>query len=110
MNSDFLNGPPQHPGSDSSDPNSGSPWIKYQFAPTKVSEVAIKFGSMRVAKYPIRISVGDKVVFEGTTSANLGYWYRTFEPLQADSLKIEFTGRKGSLRITEIDIYGPVSQ
>ncbi len=89
----------------SSEPNSTSPWIQYTFAPAKVSGVAIRLSAMRNTRYPIRITAADKVVFSGSTEANLGYWHYSFEPVEADSLKVEFTGRRGSLRIAELEIY-----
>jgi beta-galactosidase len=89
----------------STDPNSGSPWIEYTFKSTMVNEVEMKFPSMRNARYPIRITAGETVVFEGSTQPNLGYWHCSFEPVKADSLKVELTGKKGSLRITEMEIY-----
>jgi len=94
----------------SSEPNSASPWIEYTFAPARVNQVAIKFSGMRTTRYPVRITAGDKVVFDGTSEANLGYWYCSFEPVEAGSLKVEHTGRRGSLRITEMEIYGPVEK
>jgi beta-galactosidase len=94
----------------SSEPNSATPWIQYSFAPAKVNEVAIRLSGMRTSRYPIRITAGDKVVFEGTTPPNLGYWHYSFEPVEADSLKVEFTGRRGSLRIAELEIYSGKGQ
>ncbi len=94
----------------SSEPNSTSPWIKYSFAPAKISGVAIRFGGMRTTAYRIRITAGDKVVFDGITEANLGYWHHSFEPVTTDSLKVEYAGRRGSLRITELEIYSGMVQ
>jgi beta-galactosidase len=88
----------------SSDPNSGA-WIRYSFAPTQLNEIEIRFPSMRNAKYPVRITAGETVVFEGTTTPTLGYWHCAFKPTKAESLKVELTTRKGSLKITELEIY-----
>ena len=112
-------------------------WIRYEFAqPAPVSEVTLKLANWRTRSYPIRITVDDKVAFEGETPRSLGYVTLAFPPVTGHSLKIELTGRpkdidafgqiievtgqkdapsedsnrKGTLSIVEIEIYGPVKR
>ena len=112
-------------------------WIRYEFAqPALISEVTLKLANWRTRSYPIRITVDDKVAYEGETPRSLGYVTLAFPPVTGHSLKIELTGRpkdidafgqiievagqkdapaedrnqKGTLSIVEIEIYGPVKR
>ncbi len=111
-------------------------WIRYNFAhPTVIQEVTLKLSGWRNRSYPVRISVGDKVVFTGPTPRSLGYVTLAFPPTAGTSLKIELVGssasgdafgdivevtgkkdvatsvestaEKGTLSIIEAEIYGP---
>ena len=120
-----------------SDGKKANGWIKYEFAqPALVSEVTLKLASWRTRSYPIRITVDEKIAFEGETPRSLGYVTLAFPPVTGHSLKIELTGRpkdidafgqiievtgqkdalaedskeKGTLSIVEIEIYGPVKK
>jgi hypothetical protein len=112
-------------------------WIKYDFdRPATISEVVLKLKGWRTQSYPIRISVDEKVVFEGNSQRSLGYVTFTFAPVVGRSLKIELTGNasnrdafgniveipgtpdaqsaagrggaRETLCIIEVEIYGPV--
>ncbi len=69
-------------------------WIEYQLERhAKVSEIALKLGGWRTSSYPIEITTGDKVIFNGMTSPNLGFYYVEFkEPVEMDKLKIRLIG------------------
>jgi beta-galactosidase len=68
-------------------------WIKYEFErPVDISEVVFKFVSWRTQAYPIRITVGDQVVFVGQTSRSLGYNTIKFKSVSGKSLKVELMG------------------
>jgi beta-galactosidase/beta-glucuronidase len=112
-------------------------WVRYDFErEATVGEVALKLTGWRTQSYPVRILVGDRVVFEGSTPRSLGYVTFAFPPVVGRSLKIELTGSasnrdafgqiieipgtpdpqsaagrggtKGTLSIIEIEIYEPV--
>jgi len=117
-----------------SDGKLASGWIRYELAqPALISEITLKLANWRTRSYPIRITVDDKIVFEGETPRSLGYVTLAFPPVTGHSLKIALTGRpkdidafgqiievtgqkdspaedsnkKGTLSIVEIEIYGP---
>jgi hypothetical protein len=83
-------------------------WLRLNFAPQAVAEVAIRTGNMRTTSYPVTMTVGESQVFDGTIPANLGYWRLPFDTVDADTLRIDSAG--DSLSITEIDIYGPTEE
>jgi beta-galactosidase len=109
-------------------------WIRYEFAePTAVSELTLRLGGWRQRSYPIRVLVDDHEVFTGTTPRSLGYVTLALKPASGKTLTIqllgepsdrddfaitEITGKKltdadakplkGSLRIHEVEIYGPL--
>lgn len=68
-------------------------WIRYKFdKPEAVSEVTMKLNGWRTKKYPIKIRVGDQVVFSGTTQQSLGYITLPFKPTTGSSLTVELAG------------------
>jgi beta-galactosidase len=120
----------------SNDGSRATAWIRYDFArPTAVKEVTLKLSNWRNRSYPIRILVGDKVVFTGQTPRSLGYVTLTFPVTTGPNLKIELTANaksgdafgnivevtgkkdipkasaktaeKGTLSIIEAEIYDP---
>ena len=122
-----------------SDGNAETAWIKYDFAQSEnVNQVVLKLVGWRTQSYPIRISVGDKVVFTGNTPRSLGYVTINFPPTPGKSLKIELTGNadnrdafgniveipgtpdaqsaagkgggKSTLGIVEAEIYAPIGK
>ncbi|HEX8148251.1 MAG TPA: DUF4982 domain-containing protein [Pyrinomonadaceae bacterium] len=113
-------------------------WVRYDFGrQATVSEVVMKLRGWRTLSYPVRVLVGDRVVFEGNTPRSLGYVTLTFPPAAGRSLKIELKGSpsnrdafgqiieipgtpdpnssagrgdaKGTLAIIEIEVYEPVA-
>ena len=113
-------------------------WVRYDFErEAAVGQVTLKLKGWRTQSYPVRILVGDRVVFEGSTPRSLGYVTLAFPPAVGRSLKIELTGSasnrdafgqiievpgtpdpkssadkggaRGTLSIIEIEIYEPVA-
>jgi hypothetical protein len=113
-------------------------WLRYDFdREATVGEVTLKLKGWRTQSYPLRILVGDRVVFEGNTPRSLGYVTISFPPVVGRSIKVELTGSasdrdafgqiievpgtpdpkssadrggaKGTLSIIEIEIYEPVA-
>jgi beta-galactosidase len=121
-----------------SDGKQANGWVRYDFGrEATVGEVTLKLKGWRTQSYPVRILVGDRVVFEGSTPRSLGYVTFAFPPVTGRSLKVELTGSasnrdafgqiieipgtpdpkssaggggsKGTLSIIEIEIYEPVA-
>ncbi|MEO6523407.1 MAG: sugar-binding domain-containing protein [Mucilaginibacter sp.] len=68
-------------------------WIKYTFdKPETVSEITMKLNGWRTKKYPIKIKVGDEVVFSGTTKQSLGYVTIPFKATKGSTLTVELAG------------------
>ncbi|KAL3438115.1 beta-galactosidase [Aspergillus tetrazonus] len=56
-----------------SDSDQNTAWIEYSWEePPNVSQLVMKLRSFRTERYPIKVSVGDTIVFEGTTPTSLG--------------------------------------
>ena len=84
-------------------------WIRYELAQSaNIHQVVLKLSGARTKTYPIRISVDGKSVFAGSSPRNLGYATFTFQPTKGKAVKIELTGKKGTLAIVEADLYSPV--
>jgi hypothetical protein len=68
-------------------------WVRYDFErEAAVGEVTLKLKGWRTQSYPVRILVGDRVVFEGSTPRSLGYVTLAFPPVTGRSLRVELTG------------------
>jgi hypothetical protein len=68
-------------------------WIRYELGSNvTVHEVVLKVVGHRTKRYPITISVDDKVVYAGVTAGNLGYLTMTFQPTRGRSVKIASKG------------------
>lgn len=68
-------------------------WIKYTFADEQtVNEVVMKLNGWRTKKYPIKISIGNQVVYSGTTPQSLGYVTVPFKAAKGNTLTIELAG------------------
>lgn len=110
-------------------------WIEYLLErEAEISEICLKLTGWRSRSYPIRITVGDHVVYNDTTKRSLGYINIPFNPVKGDKVRIELIGagieedafdhiieitgqkeldlyrepegnRKGQLRIIEAEIY-----
>jgi hypothetical protein len=61
--------------------------------------------------YPLRITVGSSVVFNGTTTANSGYWETTFAPVSGPTVTVTMTAPNSDggawLSIWEAQLYSP---
>jgi hypothetical protein len=91
----------------SSDGKNGTGWIKYELTkPESMDQICLKLVGWRTQSYPIRITVGDKVVYTGDTPRSFGYVTISFAPSIGKTLKIELTGnatnRDGFGNIVEI--------
>jgi hypothetical protein len=120
----------------SSDGKLANGWVRYDFGrEATVGEVVLKLTGWRTQSYPVRILVGDRVVFEGSTPRSLGYVTFSFPPAAGRSLRVELTGgasnrdafgniieipgtpdpqssagkggAKGTLSIIELEVYEP---
>ncbi|WP_114780759.1 glycoside hydrolase family 2 protein [Botryobacter ruber] len=106
-------------------------WIVYELErPATVSEVTMKMNNWRNRSYPIVIELDGKEVFRGNTERSLGYFTAKFAPKTGRKLSIRLTGAnidgdafgfveitgvkepagesttaKGTLGITEIEVY-----
>ena len=68
-------------------------WIRYTFdKPETVNEITMKLNGWRTKKYPIKVRVGNEVVYTGTTPQSLGYITIPFKPTLGSSLTIELAG------------------
>jgi beta-galactosidase len=77
----------------SSDGAAENAWIEYDFAqPEAVSHLSMRLTGWRLRSYPIRVTLDDKVVFEGTTPKSLGYVDLDLTPATGSKLRITLTG------------------
>jgi len=68
----------------------GTAWIKYTLKKeATVSEVNLKLNNFRTRSYPLRITVDNKVVFEGNTEKSLGYYKAVCKPTKGKSVTIQ---------------------
>jgi hypothetical protein len=76
-----------------------------------INQVVIKLAGWRSKKYPIRISVNNKKVFEGLTPLNLGYATLNFAPTKGKKVQIELIeSAKETEGINLVEITGKVDQ
>jgi hypothetical protein len=68
-------------------------WIEYTFAHSaQPDEVSLKLNGFRQRRYPIRITLDGKTVYEGTTPVSLGYCNLPLLPAHGTHLRIALTG------------------
>lgn len=69
-------------------------WIEYNFArPETVSELELKLNGFRQRRYPLRITLDGKQVWEALTPTTLGYCHLKFgAPAKGSKLRITLTG------------------
>ncbi|KAL4754972.1 hypothetical protein BDW72DRAFT_212487 [Aspergillus terricola var. indicus] len=90
-----------------SDSDQDTAWIKYSWdEPVNVSQLVMKLRSFRTERYPIKVSVGDTVVFEGTTPTSLGYVTLDLNATKGESLKVAMD-EDDDLGTVEAEIYTP---
>jgi len=76
-----------------------------------INQVVLKLAGWRSKKYPIRISIDNKKVFEGFTPLSLGYVTLDFEPTKGKKIQIELMATaKDSDAINLVEITGKVDQ
>ncbi|MBN2612899.1 MAG: DUF4982 domain-containing protein [Bacteroidales bacterium] len=110
-------------------------WIEYHLErETEINEICLKLTGWRSRSYPLKITVGNEVVYNDITKRSLGYITIPFNPVTGDKVRIELigagieedafdniveiTGQKeldlfrehevdysGQLRIVEVEIY-----
>ncbi|KAL4978323.1 hypothetical protein BDW66DRAFT_149159 [Aspergillus desertorum] len=90
-----------------SDSDQDTAWIEYSWhKPVNVSQLVMKLRSFRTEKYPIKVSVDDTVVFEGTTPTSLGYVTLDLNETAGGSLRVAMD-EDDDLGIIEAEIYTP---
>ncbi|GAA4734196.1 DUF4982 domain-containing protein [Flavisolibacter ginsenosidimutans] len=68
-------------------------WIEYTLdREATVKEITLKLNNFRSRIYPLRITVDDKEVFNGTTQTTLGYYTIQCKPQKGKKVKIQLTG------------------
>jgi len=68
-------------------------WIEYTLnREATVNEITLKLNNFRSRIYPLRITVDDKEVFNGTTQTTLGYYTIQCKPQKGKKVKIQLTG------------------
>lgn len=88
--------------------SNSSAWIKFELdGVVKVSQLVIKTKNFRNA-YPVAVKVDGKVAWNGTTEKTLGYVTLHLKETEGISVEVSLTGAKGTLGITEVELYGPI--
>lgn len=84
--------------------------IEYELAHTaEINQVVLKLSGWKRRKYPIRITVDHKIVFEGLTNLSLGYITLEVEKTKGNKVKIELVGETtDSDAINLVEITGKV--
>jgi beta-galactosidase len=90
----------------------GSPVIEFELErEALINQAVIKFAGWRSKKYPIRIYVDNKEVFNGITPTSLGYVTLDCKPVKGKKVRIELAGTtKDSSEISLVEITGKVDQ
>ena len=91
---------------------SGSAKIEYELTrEANVNQVVLKLAGWRSKKYPVRILIDNKNVFEGVTPTSLGYVTLEFAPTKGKKVQIELMGdAKNSDAINLVEITGKVDE
>lgn len=77
----------------SSDGRPETGWIEYRFArPETVSTLQLRLTGWRIRSYPIRVTLDDRIVYEGTTPKSLGYVTLPLKAATGSRLRIALTG------------------
>ena len=86
--------------------------IEYELArEAKINQVVLKLAGWRSKKYPIRILVDGKKVFEETTPTSLGYVTLDLTPVKGKKVTIELIGTsENSNAINLVEITGKVDE
>ncbi|KAL4934715.1 putative cell-associated beta-galactosidase [Aspergillus undulatus] len=87
-----------------SDSSTDTAWIEYTWNnPVNFSQLVLKLRDFNDEEYPIEVSVGDSVVFEGTTPTSLGYVTLDLNATSDESLRIAMS-EEGELGVIEAEI------
>ncbi|RYP51028.1 hypothetical protein DL769_010874 [Monosporascus sp. CRB-8-3] len=82
-------------------------WIRYELdGATDINTIVVKLRRFQNTQYNIRVSVENKVVWEGRTPTSLGYL--TFEFDTARGRAVTVASTNGLFGINEIEFYGPL--
>jgi hypothetical protein len=72
------------------DGNMNTAWIEYTLErEASISEITVKLNNFRSRVYPLRISVDDKEVFNGSTQTTLGYYTIKCRPQRGRKVRIQ---------------------
>ncbi|MGQ7944978.1 sugar-binding domain-containing protein [Flavobacterium sp. WC2509] len=90
----------------------GSPVIEYELErDATINQIVLKLSGWRSKKYPVRVFVDNKEVFNGTTPTSLGYVTLDCKPTKGKKVRIELAGAsKDSDEIKLVEITGKVDQ
>jgi beta-galactosidase len=85
-------------------------WVEYNLAePEAVSEVELKLNGFRQRRYPLRITLDGKNVWEGLTPTTLGYCDLKFAvPTKGSRLRVTLTGPPLDTSLGVIELNGKV--
>ncbi|MDR7371459.1 DUF4982 domain-containing protein [Flavobacterium aquidurense] len=86
--------------------------IEYELVRSaNINQVVLKLAGWKSKKYPLRISVDGKKVFEGLTSLSLGYTTVSFPASQGKKVKLELMGNsQDNEAINLVEITGKVDK
>jgi beta-galactosidase len=89
-----------------------NPIIEYELErEATINQVVLKLSGWRSKKYPVRIFIDNKEVFNGTTPTSLGYVTLDCKPAKGKKVRIELAGAtKDSEEIKLVEITGKVDQ
>ncbi|MBC7723038.1 MAG: discoidin domain-containing protein, partial [Pedobacter sp.] len=89
------------------DGNAATAWIEYELEnPSTISEIVLKLNNFRTRAYPLKISVDGHVVFNQTTTPNLGYFTAVFKPTKGSKVKIELAGNSNDKQDNNVEVNG----
>ncbi len=77
------------------DGNLETGWIEYTLEKeAEVSEIALKLSGWRTRSYPIVVTAGDSILYQGVTTPNLGFFYITLDnPVATEKIKVRLFGQ-----------------
>lgn len=89
------------------DGNAATAWIEYDLEKeATISEVALKLNNFRTRFYPLKIYVDAVLVFNGTTTANLGYFTAACKPTKGKKVRIELAGNANIKQDNTVEVNG----
>lgn len=89
------------------DGNASTAWIEYELEKeATISEVALKLNNFRTRFYSLKIYVDGALVFNGTTTANLGYFTAACKPKKGKKVRIELAGNANVKQDNTVEVNG----